>query len=167
MLEVGDEVPDFTLPLACADGRKEPVRFRDLLGKGPVVLSFFPLAFTRTCTRQMCEMRDHAAPLDGLGVQAFGFSCDSAYTNVAYAGEHGLRHGIFSDPNREVVDRLWATMTVVGVHRVPKRGFLVIDGAGRVAGKWVTDAPGEWNGMKPIEEALARAAQGAPGPAGP
>lgn len=158
MLDVGDEVPDFTLPLAYADGRKDPVRFRSLLGKGPLVLSFFPLAFTRTCTRQLCDMRDHAAGLDALGAQAFGFDCDSAFTNVAYAREHGLAHGIFSDPNREVVDRLWATQTVVGVHRVPKRGFLVVDRNGRVAARWVTDEPGEWHGIGPIEEALAKAA---------
>jgi peroxiredoxin len=157
VLDVGDEVPDFTLPLAFADGRKDPVRFRSLLGKGPLVLSFFPLAFTRTCTRQMCDMRDHAATLDGLDAQAFGFSCDSAYTNVAYAREQGLAHGIFSDPNREVVDALWATMTVVGVHRVPKRGFLVVGRDGRVAARWVTDIPGEWNGIQPLEEAIAKA----------
>lgn len=158
MLEVGDEVPDFTLPLAHADGRKDPVRFRDLLGKGPLVLSFFPLAFTRTCTRQLCEMRDRAAALDGLGVQAFGFSCDSAYVNVAYAREQGLAHGIFSDPNRDVVHALWATMTVVGVRDVPKRGWLVVGRDGRVVHKWVTDVPGEWPGIEPLEDALARAA---------
>jgi peroxiredoxin len=158
VLDVGDEVPDFTLPLAHADGRKEPVRFRSLLGTGPLVLSFFPLAFTRTCTRQMCDMRDHAASLDGLGAQAFGFSCDSAFTNVAYAREQDLRHGIFSDPNRQVVDRLWATMAVAGVERVPKRGFLVVGRDGRVAARWATDDPGEWNGIKPLEEAIARAA---------
>lgn len=157
MLDVGDEAPDFALPLAHADGRKEPVRFRDLLGKGPLVLTFFPLAFTRTCTRQMCELRDHAASLDGLGAQVHGFSCDSAYTNVAYAREQGLAHGIFSDPNREVVDRLWATMTVVGVKRVPKRGWLVFGRDGRVVARWVTDEPGEWTGIKPLEDALLRA----------
>lgn len=157
MLDVGDEVPDFALPVAYADGRRDPVAFRSLLRKGPVVLSFFPLAFTRTCTRQLCDMRDHAAWLDGLDVQAFGFSCDSAYTNVAYAREQGLRHGIFSDPNREVVERVWATMTVVGVHRVPKRGWLVVGQDGRVAARWVTDVPGEWPGIGPLQEALARA----------
>jgi peroxiredoxin len=157
VLHIGDEVPDFTLPLAYADGRRDPVSFRSLLGRGPVVLSFFPLAFTRTCTVQMCEMRDRAAALDGLGVQAFGFSCDSAYTNVAYAREQGLRHGIFSDPNREAVDALWATQTVVGVHRVPKRGYLVVGRDGRVAEKWVTDAPGEWIGIQALEAAVARA----------
>ena len=158
MLDVGDEVPEFALPLAFADGRKDAVRFRSLLGAGPLVLSFFPLAFTRTCTAQMCEMRDRAAELDALGAQAFGFSCDSAFTNVAYAREQGLRHGIFSDPNREVVDRLWATMTVVGVERVPKRGFLVVGRDGRVVDRWVTDSPGEWIGLRRVEEALARAA---------
>lgn len=158
MLEVGDEAPDFTLPVAYADGRKDPVQLKVLLGNGPVLLSFFPLAFTRTCTRQMCDMRDHAGALDGLGAQAFGFSCDSAFTNAAYAREHGLAHGIFSDPNREVVHKLWATMTVVGVRDVPKRGWLLVGRDGRVVDKWVTDAPGEWPGLDPIRQALAKVA---------
>lgn len=155
MLDVGDAVPGFTLPIAYADGRKDIVPFQSLLGKGPVLLNFFPLAFTRVCTVQMCELRDRHQDLDALGVLPLGFSCDSPHANVAYAREQGLRHGIVSDPNREVVHRLWATMTVAGVRDVPKRGWLLVGAEGVVRARWVTDAPAEWTGMKPIEEALA------------
>lgn len=158
MLDVGDEVPDFTLPVGWPDGRRDPVQLKAALAKGPVVLSFFPLAFTRVCTTQMCDMRDALASLDALGAQAFGFSCDAVPTNAAFAKAEGLKHGIFSDANREVVDRIWATETVIGVHRVPKRGWMVVAQDGRVVDKYVADAPGApWPGNAGIEAALRKA----------
>ena len=158
MLDVGEKLPDFTLPIAYADGRRSPVRFREHLGKGPVVLSFFPLAFTRTCTAQMCEMRDSHEALEALGAQFFGFSCDAAPTNVAYAQREGMRHGIVSDANREVVDALWETEEVLHVKRVPKRGWMVLDADGVVRAKWVSHDAGVWSGLAPVREALAKLA---------
>ncbi|HWH08235.1 MAG TPA: redoxin domain-containing protein [Candidatus Thermoplasmatota archaeon] len=156
MLRAGDALPDFTLPIAYADGRRAPVRFADHLGRGPVVLSFFPLAFTRTCTAQMCEMRDNHDQLEAMGATFFGFSCDAAPANVAYAQREGLRHGIVSDPNREVVDLVWETTEVLGVRRVPKRGWMVVDAAGVVRATWVSDDAGVWPGLAPVRDALAR-----------
>lgn len=158
MLDVGDTVPDFALPLAYADGRKERVSFRSLLAQadGPVVLAFFPLAFTGTCTRELCEMRDQQAMFDTLNAKVVGFSIDTPHTNVHFAKAHNLEHGIFSDPNREVIEDIWATQTVVGVHRVGKRGWVVVGTDGKVAEKWITDEPGEWTGVGPIESALQK-----------
>lgn len=159
MLAPGDHVPDFTLLAGFADGRREPTRMHALLERGPVVLSFFPLAFTRVCTTQMCDMRDHHAALDRLGATAYGFSCDSAPANAAFAKAEGLRHGILSDPNREVVDRLWETdpALVVGVARTPRRGWMVVGQDGRVVDLWVAHKAGDaWPGNAPIEAALAR-----------
>lgn len=158
MLAPGDRVPDFTLPVAYADGRKDDVRFSSLLGRGPIVLSFFPLAFTRVCTVQVCDMRDHAADMERLGAQVFGFSCDSKWANQRFAAEQAMAHGIFSDANRAVVDLLWETQTTAGVERVPKRGWMVVDAEGVVVERYVTDVAGEpWVGTKPIEAALLRA----------
>lgn len=155
MLERGDVLPDFTLPIAYADGRRSPVAFKEHLGKGPVVISFFPLAFTRVCTTQMCEMRDNHEALEAMGAQLFGFSCDAAPSNVAYAQREGMKHGIVSDPNREVVDRIWETAEVAHVKRVPKRGWMVVDAGGRVAAKWVSEDAGVWSGLAPVRDVLA------------
>jgi len=158
MLQPGDKVPDFTLPLAYADGRRDDVVFSSLLGKGPMVLSFFPLAFTRVCTTQMCEARDNAAAYEALGAQYYGFSCDSKWSNVAFAKQESLAHGIWSDANRAVVERLWETQTTAGVERVPKRGWMVIDARGVVADRWVNEVPGAaWPGPDPVLAAIAKA----------
>lgn len=156
MLHVGDRVPDFTLRVGTADGRRDPVRFSSLLGKGPIVLAFYPLAFTGVCTREVCELRDHAARLADLDATVFGFSIDSAPTNAAFAKAQGLSYGLFCDPNREVVDTLWETMEVVGVRRAAKRGFLVVTRDGVVAEKWVGEDPEQWPGVAVIEAALAK-----------
>lgn len=153
MLAVGDALPAFSLLAGRPDGTRGEVG-SDALATGTVLLEFFPLAFTRVCTAQMCEARDAAAPLDGLGVKVYGFSCDSAPANAAFAKANGLAHAILSDPNREVVDRLWDTQTTVGVHRVPKRGWMLLQD-GRVAAQWITDDAGGWCGLGPIREAIA------------
>lgn len=158
MLRVGDVVPDFTLPVAYADGRKDDVAFSSLLGRGPIVFSFFPLAFTRVCTIQVCDMRDNTRVYEALGAQVFGFSCDSKWANVAFAKQESMTHGVFSDANRAVVDRLWETQTTAGVERVPKRGWMVVDARGVVVDLYVTDVPGAaWVGSKPIEAAILKA----------
>ena len=157
MLREGEPVPDFTLPVAYADGRKDEVEFRSLLGQGPIVLSFFPLAFTGTCTTQMCDARDHQATFASAHARVFGFSCDTVYSNVRFAREHALPHGIFSDANRDVVDIIWESYDVAGVRRVPRRGFMVVGPDGRVRAVHV-QAPGTpWVGNQAIEDAIAKA----------
>ena len=157
MLAPGAHVPDFELPVAHADGRKDKVQLKTLLAQGPVVLSFYPLAFTRVCTTQMCDARDSLGAIAGLGATVLGFSCDSVFANVAFAREQHLTFGIYSDANREVVDRIWATQDVAGVARVPKRGWMVIAQDGTLAAQWVSEVPGAaWPGNALIEAALAK-----------
>lgn len=159
MLHVGDKVPDFTLPLAHADGKREPVSFHQFLqqGIGPVVIGFFPMAFTTPCTAEMCEFRDRQAVFDHVQARGVGFSVDTPFTNVAFAKQNNLQHGIFSDPNFQVVDKVWQTMTVAGNERRAKRGWMVVGRDGTVLEKWVSDDPGKWSGIEPINAALHKA----------
>lgn len=154
MLRVGDKVPDFTLPLATAGGSRTPVAFSALRATGPVVISFYPLAFTGVCTAQMCEARDAQATLAQLDATVVGFSIDSVAANVAFARHNHIPFGIYSDANREVVRNLWETQTVIGVRDVAKRGWLLADREGVVRALWVTDDADDWSGLAPIEAAL-------------
>ena len=156
MLNVGDSVPDFTLPLAFADGKKDPVSFTSLLGKGPVVIAFFPLAFTAPCTKENCDLRDHASALDKVHATRVGFSCDTPQSNVEFAKQNRLQHGLFCDPNHKIVNEIWDTATIGGVASRAKRGWMVVDASGKVAEKWVSDDPAVWSGIGPIEAALSK-----------
>ena len=75
---VGTEAPDFTLKSTAG-----PVTLSALRGK-PVLLAFFPLAFTSTCTQELCDMRDEWDQFQQAGVAVFPISVDSVDTLKEY-----------------------------------------------------------------------------------
>src|SRR3982074_3052799 len=54
-LTVGTKAPDFTLPAKTADGPRQ-IKLSDNFGKKNTLLLFFPMAFTGTCTTEMCSV---------------------------------------------------------------------------------------------------------------
>jgi len=89
---VGDPAPDFTLP----DQDKQPVTLGDLRG-GPVMLVFFPGAFSSTCTRELCEIRDDFDAYEKRGVTVLGISTDSTHALRAWRREQRYAHRFLSD----------------------------------------------------------------------
>lgn len=150
-LKVGDKVPDFTLPVVTKEGKKE-FKLSEHLGKGDVVLSFFPLAFSGTCTQQMCDVRDHYSEIEGVSAAIFGFSADSSFTNRAFIEKNNLSQPIISDPNREVLPKIWHTATVAGVNNVARRGVMILDSRGVVKYVWDTPDPA----VRPPYEEIAK-----------
>jgi glutaredoxin-dependent peroxiredoxin len=151
--QVGDALPDFQCKLATQEGVTDFQWSKDR-GTGPVVLAFFPLAFSGGCTKEVCDVRDNLPALADLGAKVFGFSTDSHFANRAFATEQKLPFGLLCDPNRDVVAKLWPRMEVAGIRNVAKRGVMVLDGSGRVAWSWVSDDPKVWVGFAAIEQAL-------------
>jgi peroxiredoxin len=92
MLAVGDPAPDFTL----LDQDKQPLTLSDLRG-GPVMLVFFPLAFSSTCTRELCEIRDDFGAYERRGVTVLGISVDSTHALRAWRREQGYANRFLSD----------------------------------------------------------------------
>ncbi len=150
---IGSKLPDFTLRLATKEAHAEATFSKVAAGK-PVVLAFFPIAFSGVCTKEVCELRDNFAAFKGLGVAVYGFSTDSQHANVQFAKMHDLEFGIFSDPNREVVGKIWETGTVAGIHNTAKRGVMVVGGDGTV--KWASksDDPTVWMGVEEVRKHL-------------
>lgn len=153
MLRVGDKVPDFEARLATADGHR-PWRFSEALGKGDVVIAFFPIAFSSTCTEQLCDARDGLRFWEHVGADVYGFSTDAQHVNVAYVRHERLGFPIISDPNRRVAERIWDLQTVSGVERCVKRGVMVVGPGGVVKHVWVTDDPDEWPGFDDVKRVL-------------
>lgn len=148
-LAVGTRLPDFTLKLATKDGPQD-FNLNQNLGNGPLVFAFFPLAFSGTCTKEVCDMRDNLAQLEGKGAKVFGFSADSHFTNVEFAKLHNATYGILSDPNRDVIGRIWPTATVAGIHNVAKRGVMLVNPDGTVKWTSVSDDPKVWIGAQEV-----------------
>jgi glutaredoxin-dependent peroxiredoxin len=152
-LAVGSKVPDFTLKLATREGAQDWTLSQHL-GKGPLVLAFFPFAFSVPCTKELCDMRDSLGAFHGLGAQVYGFSVDTPFVNTAFAKANDAAQGLLSDPNREVVPRIWATMTVAGVHNVAKRGVMVVSPDGTVKWTSISDDPKVWVGADEVRRHL-------------
>ena len=123
---VGDLAPDFTL----LDQDKEPVTLSALRGS-PVMLVFFPGAFSSTCTRELCEIRDDFAAYEQRGVTVLGISVDSTHALRAWKQAQGY-------PNRFLSDR-WPVGVVAKLYGVwneevgqADRGTFILDAAGIV-----------------------------------
>jgi len=94
----GDQAPDFTAP----DQTGAPVRLSDLLTEGPVVLFFYPKAFTPGCTKESCHFRDLATEFAEAGTQRLGISRDGVARQAEFASQYGLDFPILSDPDRSI-----------------------------------------------------------------
>lgn len=97
-MDVGDEVPDFTATLDTG----ETTTLSALLREGPIVLFFYPKAFTSGCTAEACHFRDLAAEFAEAGAQRLGISRDDADTQARFRGEHGFDYPLIADPSGEI-----------------------------------------------------------------
>ena len=152
---VGTRLADFTLKVASKDGVAD-FKLSDHLGKGPLVFAFFPLAFTGTCTKEMCDFRDNLAPFASLGAQVYGFSIDTPASNRAFATKEGLPFGIVSDPNRTFIGKVWPVMpnAIAAVEHVAKRGAMVVNPDGTVKWASASDDVGVWVGTEEVRKHL-------------
>ena len=123
-LQPGSPAPQFTL----ISTAKKPVSLSDFKGK-KVVLHFFPMAFTGTCTTQLCTMRDNFGYYDGLNAVILGISVDSPFTLAKFKEENNYQFELLSDFNKEVSQAYGCFYEefVLGLKGVSKRAAFVID----------------------------------------
>ena len=100
-LAVGSKAPDFTLKTKTAEGLKD-IKLSDNFGKKQTVLLFYPLAFTGTCTQEMCDMTSGLDQYTGLGAEVYGISVDSPFANEAWAKQNKIGLTLLSDLNKTV-----------------------------------------------------------------
>ena len=98
-LSVGTPAPDFALPVK---PKEDPLRLADYKGERSVVLMFFPLAFSSTCTAQMCAVAENYSAWEALDAEVIGISIDSPWVNQRFAAECGATFPIASDFNKDV-----------------------------------------------------------------
>lgn len=127
--EVGTAAPDFAL----VNQDREPVRLSAVWATGPVVLAFFPAAFSRVCTHEMCGFRDSMQELRQLSAQVLGISVDTFFTLKAWADTLQLNFPLLSDFNKEVI-HLYDVYDVhlMGMRGTAKRAVFLIDRTGTI-----------------------------------
>jgi peroxiredoxin len=153
MVDVGDSAPDFTAPLA--NGDVETFTLSENLD-GPVVLAFFPGAFTSVCTSEMNTLQDDLSRFEESGATLYGVSVDTPFALNEFREQNGLEFGLLSDTNKEIIDAYDVSMDFadMGYHGVAKRAAFVLDGDGEITYAWVSDDPG----AEPDYDELAEAA---------
>ena len=142
MVSVGDVAPDFTAPIA--NGDIDEITLSEALDDGPVVLAFFPGAFTSVCSHEMNSFQDRLDELTEAGATLYGVSIDTPFSQNAFRDELGLEFDLVSDSGREIVDTYDISMDfeALGVPNVAKRVVFVIDENQEVTYAWVSDDPG-------------------------
>ncbi|HEV7956761.1 MAG: peroxiredoxin [Microbacteriaceae bacterium] len=148
-LEISTHAPDFELPNQFG----EHVRLSDFRGKSPVALVFFPLAFTSTCTSELCELRDNLSLFADNSVQLLGISVDSKATLRAFAEQEGYDFPLLADfwPHGDVAKDYGVFLEAKGF---ANRASFLIDTNGIIRASFVT-APGEARSLESYRAALA------------
>ncbi|GAB3668757.1 redoxin domain-containing protein [Halopiger thermotolerans] len=159
MATSGDSAPDFTAPLANGDIESFTLSDR-LADDAPIVLAFFPGAFTSVCTEEMCTFQDRLANFEDLDAAVYGVSRDSPFTLNEFRAQNDLEFGLISDLNKEIIDEYDIEMDFddLGVYGVAKRSVFVVDGDGEITYSWVSDDPGVEPDYDEVEAAVEDAA---------
>src|SRR5581483_6115973 len=146
--DVGSKAPDFTL----MNDDRQPVTLSQQRG-APVVLAFFPAAFSSVCTKELCTFRDSLARLNGAHAKVFGISVDTFFTLKAFKDQQHLAFPLLSDFNKQAIkDYGVFNEDMIGLKGIAKRAVFVIDKDGVVRHREVLDdARNEPNYDKALE----------------
>ena len=153
-VDVGAKAPDFTLP----NQDREPVTLSEQLKKGPVVLAFFPAAFSGVCTKEMCTFRDSMAELGKVGGNVLGVSVDTFFSLKAWADQQKLNFPLLSDFNKDVIRKYdVVNPDMIGLKDISKRAVFVVGSDGAVKHREVLDDARNEPDYGKIKQALGTA----------
>ena len=148
-IEVGQEAPDFELKNQFG----EHIRLSSFRGEKNVVLVFYPMAFTATCTGELCRIRDERDSIESEDTVVFGISCDAVPSLKVFAEHEKLNYSLLSDwwPHGDVSQLYGVFLEERGF---PIRGTFVIDKEGLV--RWlVVNSPADARDTDEYRAALA------------
>jgi len=137
-MEVGQKIPDIEL----YDTEKNPIKLSSFKGK-PLVLLFYPGAFTGTCTKEMCTFRDSMSQYNGMNV--VGISVDVPFANKAWKTQNNINFPLLGDFNREAVhafNNYHDNFSGMKGYTASKRAVYVLDSDQVVRFKWISENPG-------------------------
>ena len=147
-LENDTQAPDFELPNQFG----EHIRLGEFKGKKPVALVFFPLAFSSTCTSELCTLRDNLALFKTNGIELIGVSVDSKATLRGFAEAEGYDFNLLADfwPHGEVAKEYGVFLEEKGF---ANRATFLIDINGVIRASFIT-APGEARSIAEYQAAV-------------
>ena len=150
-LQKGDIAPAFEL----YDTENNKVSLESFRGQNVLVL-FFPLAFTGTCTTELCSIRDEIAAYEDLSTQVLAISVDSPHTLTRFKEEQRFNFPLLSDFNKEVSAAYGSQYEefVLGMKKVAKRSAFVVDSDGKILYAEVLEEAGDLPNFDAVITAL-------------
>lgn len=97
-LKVGDKVPAFQLQ----DQNGQTFLLEEELGKGPLVIYFYPKDETPGCTKEACSFRDSFTAFSDLGAKVIGISSDDVASHKQFADKYRLPFTLLADEGGQV-----------------------------------------------------------------
>jgi peroxiredoxin len=151
-LKIGQAAPHFKT----LDTEKNEINLSNFKGK-PVVLLFFPFAFTGTCTAELCSVRDNIADFNKVNAEVIGISVDSIHSLKKFKAEQALNFTLASDFNKNISTDYHCLYETFGPwHGVSKRSAFVIDGDGIIQYVEVLENAGDLPNQDAIKEVLEK-----------
>ena len=152
-VEIGSKAPDFTL----VNQDREPVNLRNELAKGPVVLSFMPGAFSGTCTKEICTLRDTMGGGKNVNANVLGITTDTFFALKAWHDQQRPGFPLLSDYNKDVI-RAYGVVNpdMIGLKDIAKRSVFVIDQTGIVRYREVLEDARHEPDYAKLNEAVAK-----------
>jgi len=127
-IEIGAPAPDFTLP----DQDKKEFKLADYKGRKPVVLFFYPLDWSPTCTKENACFTNDFARFSANNAEVAAISIDSTWSHKAWQEKMGLKHRLLADMHRKVTKDYGLFLPAANISQ---RATVVIGKNGNVA--WV------------------------------
>jgi peroxiredoxin len=153
-IKVGTHAPHVTLH----DSERNPV---EVAKHGQVtVLAFFPAAFTSTCTKELCTLRDAIADYGKLGATVYGISVDSPFSLAEFKKQNNLSFALLSDHKHQAIkayDVVYENLANIG-YLAARRSVFVVDSHGNVAWSWVSNVPSDEPAYADVKNAVEAAA---------
>ena len=149
-LSVGQPAPDFVLK----DQTQQEVKLSDFQGKKNVVLVFYPLDWSPTCTKEhVCFVND-MKQFEKLDAQVLGVSVDSVWSHKAWAEKMGIHYPLLADfhPRGAMASKYGVYIEDKGI---TGRAIAIVDRAGKVAWFKQYDIPVVPD-IQEVAQALAR-----------
>lgn len=152
-VSINDVAPDFKLQ----NTNKDFVQLSDFKGERNVLILFYPLAFSGTCTTELCSTRDNLKIYESFNAEVIGISIDSFFTQKAFKDSQNLNFTLLSDFNKTASESYGILYEdFFGMKGVSKRSAFVVDKEGVIKYAEVLEDASQVPNFNAIQEVLAR-----------
>ena len=151
-LKIGDQAPDFKL----YNTEKQAIELSSFRGQNVVIL-FFPLAFTSTCTAELCGVRDDISSYGSLNTTVLGISVDTVFSLNKFKAEQNINFDLLSDFNKTVCQSYgsYYDSFVLDMLGVAKRSAFVVDKDGIIRYAEVLESAGDVPDLEAVKKTLS------------